>query len=473
MFFTDVGSNKFEEINELTKGGNYGWPAAEGPSEDKLHTQPIHHYPPTVGRCIAGGTFYPENPSPSGAFPEKWRGKFFFVDWAQHWIKAIDPTNPEKALSFASGLDGAVAIEALADGSLLVLNRATIWRDPKKVKKNTGSIVQIRYQGMANADTTIPPAALGFPGTSDDLPEKLSSLPFFSDLHTAVTQRKPFRTAGRDVVLEYELNAEPFEPGVIARRWVVLPQDRKLSYAPTRAWDLPEGALLIRHYSRETDGSPLETRFLAAHPSGNHAVAYEWMPDRSDATRVDDPGFIELSKDHYWLVPAPEPLFSFGVSHAFFQNDLSTRQLNRTGRANPIMLWKAKGHLARAPHPSTLARSEYLKPHHDESASIADRVRSYMDVNCAGCHQPGGNSRASFDARFETTLTQAGLLNAPLVAGDLGITGARIVVACSPERSILYQRLKANDAFRMPPVQYHNQASPILPLMKKWIEDLK
>jgi hypothetical protein len=33
--------------------------------------------------------------------------------------------------------------------------------------------------------------------------------------------------------------------------------------------------------------------------------------------------------------------------------------------------------------------------------------------------------------------------------------------------------LKRNDFFRMPPVQYHNEASPILPLLANWIRGLK
>ena len=61
--------------------------------------------------------------------------------------------------------------------------------------------------------------------------------------------------------------------------------------------------------------------------------------------------------------------------------------------------------------------------------------------------------------RIATPLAQAGLLNADPVAGDLGIAGAKLVVPGDPEKSILYQRLKRTDFFRMPPVLYHDEPS--------------
>jgi len=60
-----------------------------------------------------------------------------------------------------------------------------------------------------------------------------------------------------------------------------------------------------------------------------------------------------------------------------------------------------------------------------------------------------------------------------VAAGDLGIAGAGIIVPGSPEKSILYQRLKRTDFFRMPPVQFHNDLPPILPVLAEWIRSLR
>jgi glucose/arabinose dehydrogenase len=65
LFGADVGEVKEEEVDIVTKGGNYGWPIVEGDSIFKndgvVHPQfitPIHDYVRTVGICIIGGKFY-------------------------------------------------------------------------------------------------------------------------------------------------------------------------------------------------------------------------------------------------------------------------------------------------------------------------------------------------------------------------------------------------------------------------------
>lgn len=62
----DVGQNLFEEINILTKGGNYGWNPREGlhpfgrkgVSENKDMTDPIWEYHHSLGVSITGGNVY-------------------------------------------------------------------------------------------------------------------------------------------------------------------------------------------------------------------------------------------------------------------------------------------------------------------------------------------------------------------------------------------------------------------------------
>src|SRR5206468_4618131 len=143
MFFTDVGGSAFEEVNELVPGANYGWPRAEGFSTNAAFKQPLHAYTPLIGQSIVGGAFVPR----ATTWPAKWRGKFLFADFMKHWVKALDPDAPTNVLSFARGLNGPVATELAPDGSLLVLNRGAIWRDPKRFVPNAGSLIRIRHTG--------------------------------------------------------------------------------------------------------------------------------------------------------------------------------------------------------------------------------------------------------------------------------------------------------------------------------------
>lgn len=41
MFASEFGSNRLDELNLITQGGNYGWPDAEGPSDNPDFTDPL------------------------------------------------------------------------------------------------------------------------------------------------------------------------------------------------------------------------------------------------------------------------------------------------------------------------------------------------------------------------------------------------------------------------------------------------
>ena len=74
----DVGENTVEEINQISRGGNYGWPLFEGtlsydnPGNVSLNTteRPFFTYPHSQGQSITGGLVYRGSalPSVSGAY---------------------------------------------------------------------------------------------------------------------------------------------------------------------------------------------------------------------------------------------------------------------------------------------------------------------------------------------------------------------------------------------------------------------
>uniref|UniRef100_UPI00398F723B HHIP-like protein 1 n=1 Tax=Pristiophorus japonicus TaxID=55135 RepID=UPI00398F723B len=79
IFCGDVGQNKFEEVDIVEKGKNYGWKAREGFScyDKKLCANsslndvlPIHAYPHSVGKSITGGYIYRgcESPNLNGLY---------------------------------------------------------------------------------------------------------------------------------------------------------------------------------------------------------------------------------------------------------------------------------------------------------------------------------------------------------------------------------------------------------------------
>ncbi|MBT5018859.1 MAG: DUF1080 domain-containing protein, partial [Planctomicrobium sp.] len=90
LWLADVGQNLWEEINIITKGGNFGWNAKEGnyPFSGTLNpispvTDPIWEYDHGVGKSITGGHVY------RGAKHPSLVGKYVYADYVSGQIWAL------------------------------------------------------------------------------------------------------------------------------------------------------------------------------------------------------------------------------------------------------------------------------------------------------------------------------------------------------------------------------------------------
>jgi glucose/arabinose dehydrogenase len=136
IFINDVGESAWEEINQLKKGANYGWPVHEGREGDPDFRGPVYAYKhgdtPTTGCSITGGTFY--NPK-TVRFPARYKGDYFFAEFCGGWIRSLDPATG-KASGFTTGLERPVDLEVSKAGELYYLSRG-----------NTGIVGKIGYAG--------------------------------------------------------------------------------------------------------------------------------------------------------------------------------------------------------------------------------------------------------------------------------------------------------------------------------------
>ena len=144
MFINDVGQELFEEIDEVARGANYGWPIAEGLVGNRPEfTKPLHTYNRATGVCISGGAFYQPGKSDSLHFPSAYLGKYLFADFMGGWIRVLDPAKPETSEPFAKRIPGPVDLASTPDGALLVLARNTFVHDDK-MKRQSGMLLRIK-----------------------------------------------------------------------------------------------------------------------------------------------------------------------------------------------------------------------------------------------------------------------------------------------------------------------------------------
>jgi glucose/arabinose dehydrogenase len=96
----DVGQNAIEEINVITRGGNYGWNYREatiaGPRAAPAgftHIEPIWDYPRQQGNSITGGIVYRGTRYPDLV------GQYLFADYATSRVWALRPDGTRRVTS--------------------------------------------------------------------------------------------------------------------------------------------------------------------------------------------------------------------------------------------------------------------------------------------------------------------------------------------------------------------------------------
>ena len=122
LWCADVGQNKFEEINLIVKGGNYGWNYREGLHAFDLKGEeapagssfidPVHEYGRKDGISITGGLVYRGE-----RFPDL-RGKYLYSDWFSGAIWALKVEDGKKIsneLVFKKPLTSPIRIGGFAE----------------------------------------------------------------------------------------------------------------------------------------------------------------------------------------------------------------------------------------------------------------------------------------------------------------------------------------------------------------------
>ncbi len=315
------------------------------------------------------------------------------------------------------------------------------------------------------------PAFLNLPTTyQGPLPLLLSQTGVFSNTPAMIP------TNG---LIPYVPNTPLWSDGALKARYFSVPGSgapptpgQQITFAPTGSWTFPAGSVFVKTFTLNTDTSNpgvvrrLETRLLVRDINGAvYGVTYKWRTDNSDAdllsNRLNETITITNATGlttQTWYYPSPADCLTCHTPVANYVLGLNTRQLNgnntypATGVTdNQLRTLNRLGLLNPAFDEATITNLEKMSALTNLTATLQDRSRSYLDANCAQCHQPGGTG-ISFDARYDTQLASQNITNYP-AAVTLGYDHACIVRSQDVWRSMIYARVNTtNAAYKMPPL---------------------
>ncbi|MES2746538.1 MAG: PQQ-dependent sugar dehydrogenase, partial [Bdellovibrionota bacterium] len=434
----DVGQDRFEEVNKIQKGGNYGWKVREGftcfdnnPGCGKVNViDPIVSYGRDQGASITGGFVYRGNRVPS------LKGIYVFGDFVSGNIWGLFPDQNgklEQKLLLATGFN-IPAFGQDAEGEMFVLEYGSGFIH--RIVPKTGPI------GVTSAP-------------------KLLSL-------TGCFEKADISQPAKGLI-PYSVNSPLWSDAAAKRRWMALPNEGKITLSDNGRFEFPNGSVLVKEFA--LGSKIIETRLFVKHKDGSWAgYTYAWNDDGKDAELVAN-GLTKKFGDQTWNYPSTAQCLQCHTANAGFVLGLEVSQLNATlGRVgaewNQMDNLRAIGLFANA----TPANQTTL-PTPSPTIDAGDSARAYLHANCAFCHRPGGTGGGNLDMRYETELKNTGLCNSP-GSGNLGIADAKILFPGSPEKSILYQRISRRGAQQMPPLASNLVDEKAQGIVKTWIQNL-
>ncbi len=291
-------------------------------------------------------------------------------------------------------------------------------------------------------------------------------------------------------VIPYDIVVAFWSDGAVKSRWAAIPVG-KIQYSAAADWTFPKGTVFIKTFELPTDAANpavrrrLETRLLVCDNAGGvYGVVYKWRPDNSDADLLDASQTEEIPiktatgdiRNQTWYYPSRPDCLTCHNAKTSGVLGVKARQMNRaftfpSGVSdNELRAWNRIGLFAPRLDAAALANVPTLAAADDQSRSVQDRARSYLDANCSQCHRPGGTV-ANFDARYDTPLERQQLIDGPILI-DQGIDRPRVISPHDTWRSIAFMRVNTVDDIKMPPIARETIDQKGVALLRDWILSL-
>lgn len=320
----------------------------------------------------------------------------------------------------------------------------------------------------------------------DELPNSLADLQLFQG---PIAEQKP--VAG---VLHYELNTPLFSDYTAKYRFIKLPAGSSMQFINEDvSLEFPVGTLIAKTFAYPHDQRDpakgqklLETRILKREAAGWIGVSYLWNDEQTAATQKLTGSIVQSKWTHFdgnertnaYIVPNANQCKG---CHGPTNQPIGPkpRNLNRPppgtmAGANQLELWRDAGVLQGLKN----GQQVHAVPvwNQETTGSLEQRVRAWLDINCAHCHDPTGPARQSgLDLRY-TQLEPAkrGVMKTPVAAGRGSGGKLYDVVPGKPDESILIHRLESTEpGIMMPELPRRMVDEEGVNLIRSWINSLK
>ena len=477
LWVGDVGFDQWEMIYRVRAGGNYGWSLTEGPNQ-RVRTDvkqgpgpilpPMVAHPHSEAASITGGRFY------RGIKLPKLRGAYIYGDWETGKFWALRHNG-----------DKLVSVEELCDTTLQPIS---FTEDPD------GELLVLDYRGglYALAPNTAPPANTAFP-------RRLSETGLFSD----VTKLAP-----APGVVAYQPAAEMWSDYAGAQRHLGVPGTNVIVTAEGRQtiagkmWDWPTNTVFTRTLTLEQQrGKPatarrVETQMLHYDGQAWNGYTFRWNKEQTDADLVPAAG----TNDTFTMTDAAAPGGRREIPwrflgrtecvrcHQCWANDtlsfnwlqlgtsLSPSDGERAGVRGRLEVSElqrlANLGLLRIKNPPRPRDQLHLVDPYDSSQSLDARARSWLHINCSGCHRFNGGGVVPLHLNFDKPPREWRALDEKPTRGDFDLVGARIIAPGDPFRSALFYRINTEGAGHMPHIGSRLADEAGVALVRDWIRSM-
>ena len=298
-----------------------------------------------------------------------------------------------------------------------------------------------------------------------------------------------------DRVYPYNIASPLFSDYAEKLRYIMIPDNKKISYDDELILDFPIGTVLIKTFyyledvrNKNSKRRLLETRLLKKISSEWIAIPYAWNDEQTDAELALAGERVDVS----WIHGDGRPInITYGIPNInqckschVYNNTIQPigpkiRNLNiytsfdTMVDENQLLKWVSLGILEPIDNLSKFPVTASYENAKDWS--IEERARAWLDINCAHCHRSGGPAETSglHLNLEELNPTKLGVFKPPVAAGRG--SGGRLynIVPGHPEKSIMEFRINSTDpGIMMPELNRKLVHEEGLNLIRAWIRGI-